>query len=278
MSTYLMCLYLMSVDEQTSSSQPSHVSTPHAHSSSTSSNLLNVPGMSSSQHQRSPSFGSTGTSLWTPTPSSALASSDIGEEKSEQRNLLKQNEPEIPNNPFAFTPKQLAKLHDPKDVNVLRDMGGLEGLVFGLRTDVSNGLSNDEDHLQGKVTLQDCWHALETRRKQQMQEGISKKQEEETAKEAVAEIASKNEKHDAEDRDKAKRSDSAGSKRKSSLSSRRATLTSIRSQALPSKGFSDRKRIFSENRIPARKPKNILQLMWMALHDKILVYSFSNSD
>jgi P-type Ca2+ transporter type 2C len=267
---------LIRADEQTSSSQPDHVSTPHAHSSSTSSNLLNVPGMtiaSLSQHQRSPSFGSTGTSSWTPTPSSALASSDIGEEKSDQRDLLKQDEPEIPNNPFAFTPKQLAKLHDPKDLNVLRHMGGLEGLVFGLRTDVSTGLSNDEDHLEGKVTLQDCWHALETRRKQQMQEGISKKQEEE-----ATEIAHENEKHDAEDGAKAKRGDSAGSKRKSSLSSRRATLTSIRTQALASKGFSDRRRIFSENRIPARIPKNILQLMWMALHDKILVYSFSKSD
>lgn len=33
----------------------------------------------------------------------------------------------------------------------------------------------------------------------------------------------------------------------------------------------DRKRIYGENRIPERKPKTLLQLMWIAFQDKILV-------
>lgn len=36
-------------------------------------------------------------------------------------------------------------------------------------------------------------------------------------------------------------------------------------------GFNDRKRVFSDNRLPVRKPKNIFQLAWMAYNDKVLL-------
>ena len=35
--------------------------------------------------------------------------------------------------------------------------------------------------------------------------------------------------------------------------------------------FADRKRVFSDNRLPVRKPKNIFQLAWMAYNDKVLI-------
>lgn len=35
--------------------------------------------------------------------------------------------------------------------------------------------------------------------------------------------------------------------------------------------YADRKRVFSDNRLPARKPKNIFQLAWMAYNDKVLL-------
>jgi Ca2+-transporting ATPase len=35
--------------------------------------------------------------------------------------------------------------------------------------------------------------------------------------------------------------------------------------------FADRKRVFSDNRLPARKPKSILQLAWIAYNDKVLI-------
>lgn len=35
--------------------------------------------------------------------------------------------------------------------------------------------------------------------------------------------------------------------------------------------FADRKRIYSDNRLPVRKPKNIFQLAWMAYNDKVLL-------
>lgn len=35
--------------------------------------------------------------------------------------------------------------------------------------------------------------------------------------------------------------------------------------------FADRKQVFSDNRLPVRKPKNIFQLAWMAYNDKVLL-------
>ncbi|KAF2651479.1 calcium-translocating P-type ATPase [Lophiostoma macrostomum CBS 122681] len=35
--------------------------------------------------------------------------------------------------------------------------------------------------------------------------------------------------------------------------------------------YADRKRVFSDNRLPERKPKSILQLAWMAYNDKVLI-------
>ncbi|EKG09111.1 ATPase P-type K/Mg/Cd/Cu/Zn/Na/Ca/Na/H-transporter [Macrophomina phaseolina MS6] len=36
-------------------------------------------------------------------------------------------------------------------------------------------------------------------------------------------------------------------------------------------GFADRKRVFSDNRLPVRKPKSILRLAWIAYNDKVLI-------
>ena len=184
------------------------------------------------------------------------------------RHLLKDKpeDPEIPNNPFAFTPKQLSKLHDPKDLNVLRAMGGLQGLEIGLRTDVTKGLSPDEDILDGQVTLADVWHALETRKKEHVKNGYQSEKQPEASNEdkdikVVMDVF--------DEKEKLPRTDTE--KRKHSLGSRRPTLASMKVTSHTPHRFSDRIRVFSENRIPERKPKNIFQLMWMALHDKILV-------
>jgi Ca2+-transporting ATPase len=187
-----------------------------------------------------------------------MASSDIGDGNIDLKGLIKTDikEAEVADNPFAFVPKQLAKLHDPKDLNVLRAMGGIIGLIWGLRTSVADGLSPDEDKLEGQITLQDVWHDLEIRKKAQVKQDIDKDTPEDQEHIQVH--------HDDEIQEQAKR-------RKSNHSlSKLTTRTSLAPQKPPS-GFSDRKRIFAENRLPARKPKNIFQLMWMALHDKILV-------
>lgn len=252
-----------------SQSPPVQLTTPPVNPGSASNNLLNVPGQgpastSSAGHQRSPSLGSSAASGWTQTPSTG-GPSDFGEET---KHLLKQDEPETPNNPFAFNPKQLARLHDPKDLNVLRSMGCLEGLVFGLWTNVEEGLSPEEDFISGSRTLDDVWRMVDTRKRDEAEGDIckTKSYEEQYQPDTKKEIER------TYTEGTAKRTASFSSaRRKSSLVSRRTTRSSVRSH-VASKGFSDRKRIFGENRIPARKPKNIFQLMWMALHDKILVH------
>lgn len=51
---------------------------------------------------------------------------------------------EVAKNPFDYSPGQLNKLLNPKSLDALKALGGLEGLVRGLHTDISTGLSVDE--------------------------------------------------------------------------------------------------------------------------------------
>ncbi|KAF2188206.1 calcium-translocating P-type ATPase [Zopfia rhizophila CBS 207.26] len=51
----------------------------------------------------------------------------------------------------------------------------------------------------------------------------------------------------------------------------RRSDTTGTSPKLQKESFYDRKRVFSDNRLPERKPKNILQLAWIAYNDKVLI-------
>ncbi|KAL2826301.1 hypothetical protein BDW59DRAFT_145361 [Aspergillus cavernicola] len=50
----------------------------------------------------------------------------------------------VDNNPFAYSPGQLNKLLNPKNLATFVALGGLSGLVSGLHTDISTGLSTNE--------------------------------------------------------------------------------------------------------------------------------------
>ncbi|RMZ72554.1 calcium-translocating P-type ATPase PMCA-type [Pyrenophora seminiperda CCB06] len=50
-----------------------------------------------------------------------------------------------------------------------------------------------------------------------------------------------------------------------------ATHTDGTPTASKENAFADRKRVYSDNRLPVRKPKNIFQLAWMAYNDKVLI-------
>lgn len=132
---------------------------------------------------------------------------------------------------------------------MLRAVGGIFGLAKGLRTDVEKGLSPDETTLLGKVTIQDVRQAIEERRQ-------------------LTRFANKLPDNTFTDTDTTKDTYRIASdvKRTSSVLTR--TLTSWRPLVQP---FQDRRRVFSVNRIPSRPPKNLFQLIWAALHDKILV-------
>jgi Ca2+-transporting ATPase len=64
----------------------------------------------------------------------------------------------VKNNKFAFSPGQLNKMINPKSLAAFTALGGLEGLVHGLRSDLATGLSLDETSLPGRVTIDGVSH------------------------------------------------------------------------------------------------------------------------
>lgn len=62
----------------------------------------------------------------------------------------------VENNPFAFAPGQLNKLFNPKSLSVYRALGGLQGIVRGLQTDTSTGLSIDETSAPGRISFDEA--------------------------------------------------------------------------------------------------------------------------
>ncbi|WFD36781.1 P-type Ca(2+) transporter [Malassezia cuniculi] len=95
--------------------------------------------------------------------------------------------------PFKFKPGQLCDLVDPENIEMLREMGGINGLTEGLGTDAERGITTDDD-------------------------------------DGAARNSTKN----------------FGT-------------------------VDERIHVYGSNVLPARKPKNLLLLMWIALQDKILI-------
>lgn len=229
---------------------------PASRNDNLTSNSLQIP--SSNRHTRSNSASSIGSDIsgwsgWTRTPATE-PSSEFGDLSIDMRALLsthEESDSKQTDNPFAFTESQVGKqLYDPKNLEVLRAMEGLGGLTMGLRTDVKRGLSPDEDILDGCVTLEDMWSAFESPWRQRGVTGpnivyhdIESVGTENWADQYAGPIASLGASHES------------------------------KAQQRP-KLFKDRRRIFGENKIAVRPMKNIFQLMWVALHDKILVDPF----
>ncbi|KAM5437213.1 plasma membrane calcium [Microsporum canis] len=130
---------------------------------------------------------------------------------------------EVENNKFAFSPGQLNKLLSPKSLSAFYALGGLVGLEKGLRTNRSTGLSVDETTLDGTVSFEDATSTSSL--------GHSPK--------PSGRVGSTN--SNAEEVSKANDS------------------------------FVDRKRVFSDNRLPARKTKSIWELAWIAYNDNVLI-------
>ncbi|KIJ51508.1 hypothetical protein M422DRAFT_157926 [Sphaerobolus stellatus SS14] len=112
--------------------------------------------------------------------------------------------------PFTFKPLQLAALCDPKSIEALKSLGGIDAVIKGLGTHGKHGLSK---------------HAL----------GLG------------------------EDSKPTHATEDGGTPPLDSHSGAFA--------ATPQ----DRQRVFGENVLPARKSKTLLQLMWLAFKDKVLV-------
>lgn len=131
----------------------------------------------------------------------------------------------VADNPFAFSPVQLSEMFNPKSIVDFRAVGGLQGLVQGLRTDCYSGLSLDETHLDG-ITTSDLPESTGS--------GILQ----------YGTFSSGNVRHPA-------------------------LPSSVRLTS--SEKYADRRRVFGENRLPEKKAKNILQIMWVTFNDKVLI-------
>ena len=158
----------------------------------------------------------------------------------------------IKNSPFAFSPPELAKLQDPKNLNVLREMVGVRGLVMGLRTNSNKGLSPLESTFHRATTVQDVIAALEQQ-------------------ESTRNAGGEEDLHETQKRVSLVTSSSSKVNHRT-MSGLRKTF-SIRSHPV-TPPFEDRRRVFGVNRIPPRLPKTLLQLMWSVLQDQVLVRHF----
>ncbi|KAH8422449.1 uncharacterized protein LDX57_000204 [Aspergillus melleus] len=63
-----------------------------------------------------------------------------------------ENDFKVDNNPFSFSPGQLNKLLNPKSLPAFVALGGLSGLVKGLHTDATSGLSANESAISSHHT------------------------------------------------------------------------------------------------------------------------------
>jgi Ca2+-transporting ATPase len=138
---------------------------------------------------------------------------------------------DVANNVFAFSPGQLNKLINPKSLAAFYALGGLAGLEKGLRTDRRAGLSVDEIDLDGTVTFEEA--------------------------RAAAQNAAPPPQLKADKKTPLVRTDTR--------STRRRGVPEVQD------AFSDRKRVFSDNRLPVKKGKSLLQLMWITYNDKVLI-------
>jgi Ca2+-transporting ATPase len=89
---------------------------------------------------------------------SDMSSNDkiMNDENALKPDVGKEAEFQVEDNPFAFTPGQMSKLFNPKNLPAFYALGGLAGLEKGLRSDRKAGLSVDEIDLPGQVTFEEA--------------------------------------------------------------------------------------------------------------------------
>jgi Ca2+-transporting ATPase len=134
----------------------------------------------------------------------------------------------VSNNKFAFSPGQLNKMLNPKSLAAFIALGGLPGLETGLRTDVDAGLSLDETELAGSVSFEE----------------VTKQYR------------------------KLRGADTTGLPRP--VETRHVDITDAGPSAVSGshagEAFYDRKRVYSQNVLPAKKAKSFFKLMWEAYY------------
>ena len=154
--------------------------------------------------------------------------------------------------PFRFKPYQLAHMFDPKSIGTLESFGGTKGLLLGLGTNPDTGLLTDTSRV----------HAIESSHKPNLGAGESVSQ-----------------RHDLPNTGAGENSNDGEQANHVGFNPSVPVIFSTKPNETPSDkdnlAFSavleDRRRVYGENVLPIRIAKTLLQLMWAALKDKVLV-------
>lgn len=88
--------------------------------------------------------------------STSGVSTVVGDYDSATRQELRGEADPSTTGPFAFSPAQLNKLLNPKSLAVYQALGGIQGIVTGLQSDVHAGLSVDESTAPRQVSFDDA--------------------------------------------------------------------------------------------------------------------------
>ncbi|EJF64840.1 calcium-translocating P-type ATPase [Dichomitus squalens LYAD-421 SS1] len=168
--------------------------------------------------------------------------------------------------PFSFKPYRLASLVDPKNLDLLKEMGGVTGLLQGLGTHRKKGLSRralgkapDVSHHESFAPRVD----KDSRPGAGAGDGASQRHDREPEASDVPKLVLTGPGDE----------DGGGI----SLAGSRTDLGEDAGDAEQSSGsaydanLEERRRVFGANTLPIRKTKSLLQLMWLALKDKVLV-------
>ncbi len=165
---------------------------------------------------------------------------------------LKQ-EADLDVHPFAFKPLQLASLVDPKSLETLESLGGVGALLGGLGTHPTHGLSTESEtpptHLASpNPTLQSFT--------------VSHATDKDPPKPDIMITSPAGEPQGLQ----------------STVSLGGGVPAEFQSsEEVYRASIEDRKRTFGQNVVPRRPIKSLLQLMWLALKDKVLVSSKRSS-
>jgi Ca2+-transporting ATPase len=152
--------------------------------------------------------------------------------------------------PFAFKPIALASLLDPKDFNTLAKMGGITKILQGLGTHPTSGLRKKA--LQRSETYKTRQAAAAG-----VAEGGGPVREKSDTSDSLPGIVVTSPAGDV---------DSGGEKAPQDFDEDGPAYSAT---------LDRRRKVYGENIIPQRLSKTLLQLMWLALKDKVLVCIWS---
>jgi P-type Ca2+ transporter type 2C len=151
--------------------------------------------------------------------------------------------------PFAFKPLQLASLVDPKNLETLEGMGGVDALLHGLGTHRTRGLvTKSATMLSQQHTSPDP----ASRHPRSSPDGNTDPWRPNITITSPTGVPQ-------------------GLQSTASLGSGRLSHSSDLSQDVYKTSIEDRQHIYGQNALPHVKSKSLLLLMWLALKDKVLV-------